>query len=576
MIRLRNSLLSGLALPLSFAAAALSCSAGGSGGPQQIAPGQTTATPNKPAGTDPAATTNPTPAPLPAGGGVHLTSSCTNGSLAGAPSLRRLSRRELENSLRDVFPSLGAAWSSGLSADNISSSGFDNDNTLLLVSKQTARELATAAESVATNISSALPQLLPCAATSADQACAGQFLDTQGRRLFRRPLTADERTSFLTFWNTAQTATGDFTQSIGWLTRALIESPDFIYRREIGAPGASGSLQLDQYEIATELAYTFSGTGPSAALLDRASRAELSSPEVLVATAHDLLMTAGRDLVHNFFDSYVGYSRVTTIAKAGVNGFADQRESMLAETRNFIDEVIFNRGGGGRELFTANFTTPTTALAGFYGFEPASVPASNFDVVPRPAGQGIGLLAQGSVLATLAQPNGSSPTKRGQWVYKHLLCNEVPPVPPNIPTLGAPQPGKRTTRQRYEEDHAQGSCQGCHGRWDPIGFGFEHFDEAGRYRADEGGLTIDTASHVPQNGVDLFTFDGEEDLMTQLVEEPLVHECMSQYLATYAFGENVACGAETRRAEFVDGTLGFIDYLASLAAEPQFTQRSPQ
>jgi hypothetical protein len=197
-------------------------------------------------------------------------------------------------------------------------------------------------------------------------------------------------------------------------------------------------------------------------------------------------------------------------------------------------------------------------------------------VVPRPAGHGVGLLAQGSVLATLSQPNGSSPTKRGLWIYKHLLCNDVPPVPPNIPTLGAPQPGQRTTRQRYEEDHAQGSCQNCHGRWDPIGFGFEHFDEAGRYRETEGGLAIDTSSHVPQNGQDLFTFDGEEDLMAKLVEEPLVHECMSQYLATYAFGENVSCGAETRRAEFVGGTLGFIDYLASLAAEPQFTERSTQ
>jgi hypothetical protein len=195
-------------------------------------------------------------------------------------------------------------------------------------------------------------------------------------------------------------------------------------------------------------------------------------------------------------------------------------------------------------------------------------------VVPRPAGEGIGLLAQGSVLATLAQPNGSSPTKRGLWIYKHLLCNDVPPVPANIPTLGAPQPGQRTTRQRYEEDHAQGSCQGCHGRWDPIGFGFEHFDEAGRYRADEGGLPIDTASHVPQNGQTLFDFDGEEDLMTQLVEQPLVHECMSQYLATYAFGADVSCGAETRRADFVSGQLGFIDYLASLAAEPRFTERS--
>jgi hypothetical protein len=429
---------------------------------------------------------------------------------------------------------------------------------------------------VGTNVAASLAQILPCSATG-DMACAGQFLDAQGRRLFRRPLSDAERSSFLGFWNTAFTATGDFPQSIAWLTRALVESPEFMYRREIGT--ANGDrLQLNQYEIATELAYTFSGTAPSDALLDRAGRGELSSPEVLVQTAHDLLMTAGREQVQSFFEAYVGFTRITTIAKAGVNGFAERREDMLEETRHFIDEVVFARGGGGRELLTADFTTPSVALATFYKFNEAGVmPASDYAVVQRPAGQGIGLLAQGAVLATLAQPNGSSPTKRGLWVYKHLLCNQVPPVPPNIPELQAPVPGARTTRQRYEEDHAGNDyCRGCHGRWDPIGFGFEHFDEAGRYRDIDNTFPVDAKSHVAQNGETLFEFDGQEDLMTQLVEQPLVNECMSGYLATYAFGEAVTCGAETRRAEFVKGTIGFVDYLASLAGEPHFTQRRPE
>ncbi|HKO92702.1 MAG TPA: DUF1588 domain-containing protein [Polyangiaceae bacterium] len=507
------------------------------------------------------------------GGGGGAMATCAS-SEAGLPGLRRLTRRELEHSLRDVFPSLGAEWSSGMSGDSVSSAnGFDNDNELLVVSKQTAREVATAAEAVGVSVSASLAQLLPCAATG-DRACAEQFLSAQGRRLFRRPLSAAEQTQFLDFWNTAFTATGDFAQSMGWLTRALIESPEFMYRRELGTPSGD-RLQLNQYEIATELAYTFSGTGPNDALLDRAEAGELSSPEVLVQTAHDLLMTAGREQVQSFFDAFVGYARITTIAKAGVDGFAERRAEMLEETRHFIDEVVFARGGGGRELLTANFTTPSVALANFYKFNEAGVvPASDYAVVQRPAGQGIGLLAQGAVLATLAQPNGSSPTKRGLWVYKHLLCNEVPPVPPNIPELQAPVPGARTTRQRYEQDHAGNDyCRGCHGRWDPIGFGFEHFDEAGRYRDIDNTFPVDAKSHVAQGGETLFEFDGQEDLMTQLVEEPLVHECMSGYLATYAFGETVSCGGETRRADFINGTIGFVDYLASLAGEPHFSQR---
>lgn len=491
-------------------------------------------------------------------------------SEAGAPTLRRLNRRELENSLRDVFPVLGADWRSGLSADTVSDAGFDNDSNQLLVSKQTARELADTAELVGAAVAGGIGQVLPCATTAPDASCAGQFLDGTGRRLFRRPLTEAERTSYLGFFDTALTATGDFATAVGWLTRGLIESPSFVYRREVGA--AQGEVQrLDQYEIATELAYTFSGSGPSVELLDRASRGELTSPEALEATARALLDSPrGHEVIQSFFDSYVGHSKVTSIAKDGVQQFAGLREQMLEETRSFIEEVVINRGGGAKELFTANITAPSAALAAFYGF---GAPASDYAVVERPAGRGIGLLAQGAVLATLSQPNGSSPTKRGLWVYKRLLCNVVPAVPPNIPELGQPAPGLRTTRQRYEEDHAQGNCQGCHAQWDPIGFGFEHFDEAGRYRELEGDLPIDTASHVNHQGELLFEFDGQEDLMTKLVEEPLVAQCMSGYVTTFAFGEALSCAGESRRAEFIAGSLGFVDYLASLAAEPHFTER---
>jgi hypothetical protein len=491
----------------------------------------------------------------------------------GAPSLRRLNRRELETTLRDVFPVLAADWRSGLSADTVSESGFDNDTGQLLVSKQTARELADTAEGVGTSVASGIATVLPCATTAPDASCAGQFLDGIGRRLFRRPLSDAERTTYLGFFDTALTATGDFAQGIAWLTRGLIESPSFVYRREIGA--AQGELaQLDQYEIATELAFTFSGSAPTDDLLDRAARGELSSPDVLTATARELLDSPrGHEVIQNFFDAYVGHSKVTSVSKAGVPAFAGLRESMLNETRAFIEEVVINRGGGARELFTANITTPTGALAAFYGPEfPA--PASDYAVIERPAGRGIGLLAQGAVLATLSQPNGSSPTKRGLWVFKRMLCNEVPPVPPNIPELKPPVAGERTTRQRYEEDHAQGTCQGCHSQWDPIGFGFERFDEAGKYRELDNTLPIDTQSHVNHKNVQLFEFDGQEDLMTQLVEQPVVAQCLSGYVTTFAFGEALSCAGESQRAAFMQGDIGFVDYLASLAAEPRFTQRS--
>ena len=117
------------------------------------------------------------------------------------------------------------------------------------------------------------------------------------------------------------------------------------------------------------------------------------------------------------------------------------------------------------------------------------------------------------------------------------------------------------------------TCNTCHKLFDPLGFGFEHYDEAGRYRDQEVGLPIDSAGNLTDAGTELFTFMGLDDLAKNLSEQDKVGRCTSGYVNAYAFANATACLGETRRSEFVAGTLGFIDYYASLAAEPSLTRR---
>jgi len=489
-------------------------------------------------------------------------------SEVGKPLLRRLSRRELVRSLEDVFPEVKGAWTATLSADNLSTDGFDNNAAVLVVGKQTADEIATTAASVAKAVTGdGFAAVLPCSQSQADRACATAYLDKYGKRLFRRPLTDDERTRYLELFDQA-VSLADFKTGIAYLTRALVQSPHFVYRREVGTPSGT-RYRLTPYEIATALSYSFAGTTPSDELLGKADRGELASPEALTAVAKDLLMASGQEVLHRFMDSWLGYSRVASMQKTNVAEFSARRTEMVEETRRFIADVL-GKGGGPRELLVATSTTPTTALASFYGF-PA--PSADFAPVERPAGRGIGILAQGSLLAANASPNSSSPTKRGLLVFERFLCLEPPMVPPNVPDIQEPRPGI-TTRERYEEQHASGTCASCHKLFDPIGFGFEQFDEVGRYRADENGLAIDTKSHVPLDGGVLFEFTNLEELAQGLAEQPRVHACISHFITEYVFGGAGDCLGETRRPEFVDGTVGFVDYFASLAAEPHFTERA--
>ncbi len=503
------------------------------------------------------------------GAGADPSSVC-GASKVGAPRLRRLSRDELLNTLNDVFPEAQGKWTSSLSADAVSKHGFDNDSNLLIVGKQTADELDRSADAVAAVVSgAALATLLPCA-SAGDAACAGEFLNKYGTRLFRRPLESDERARYLGLFQQVLAAK-DFPTGIRYLTRALIQSPHSVYRREVGS-ASGGSYQLSQHELATELAYDFSGTTPSPELLAQADAGQLATPAAREAAARALLQTdKGLRTVEKFFNSWLGYGRASSVTKPGVPEFEALRDQMVAETRRFLGELVITRNAGLSELLTASYTTPSASLASFYGFPP---PSSDYAVGERPAGRGIGILAQGSLLATLSSPNGSSPTKRGLLVMERLLCREKPTVPPDVPVLGEPKPGQLTTRQRYEESHAQaGTCKSCHQNFDPIGFGFEHYDEAGRYREQDGGLPVDSASYVPLDDAQLFQFSGLEQLAQGLAAQKLPYECATGYLSTYVFGAAEGCLGETQRGAFIDQKLGFIDYLASLAAEPHFAER---
>lgn len=499
--------------------------------------------------------------------GTCTTTSVCESSVVGPALMKRLTARELEATLRATFPEAASAFTSSLSPDPVSHLGFDNEAAKLLVTNQVAREIDATAQSLADAVSGdALASLLPCSQTAPDRACAGEFLSKYGKRLFRRPLASSETEAYLGFFDDALAKTG-FAAAIGWVTKALVHAPATLYRSEVGASDGT-ARRLSQYEVASELAFTFTGKGPSDDLLARADEGTLSSPEVLVAVAKELLQTPeGIRILQRFFEGALEYGRVTSLTKSSVPDFPELRVQMLEETRRFVEAIVVEQGGGLKELLTSPTTYPTSSLAAHYGIP---TPPSDYAQVERPSG--LGLLAQGSILSTEASATGSSPTQRGLLVFEKLLCNTPPPVPADVPELPEPVDGVRTTRQRYEEDHAAGTCGNCHQAFDPIGFGFEHFDEAGRFRSDEFGLPIDSSGSVPGTSP-LVEFQDLDGLALALAEMPEVYDCVTGQLKAYAFGMEEACLAESRRQDFASGAIGLLDYLASVAGEPHFVAR---
>jgi len=514
------------------------------------------------------------------GGSPTITLSC-KAPANGSPVLRLLTRSELQNTLGDVFPEVKSQWTSSLPAGNVTDLGFDNDQGAT-VSSQLAASVLDTAQAVATAVTgNALANVLPCSSSAADRTCAETFLKKYGPRLFRRAITNDEHDKYLSFFDSAK-GKSDFKTALKWMTVALIQSPNTLYRSEVGSDMGNGTRKLTAYEQATELAYTYTGTAPSESLLSMAASGNLGDP---VAIAKSLLQTdAGKQVLQRFFEQYFDYASVASVSKANVQNFSQLSGDMVKETHAFIDDVIVQKGGGLKELLTATTTNPSKALAAFYATGNAysggfPMPSSDYASVQRPKGLGIGVLAQGAFLANHASSVASSPTKRGLFPYRRLFCQPKLSPPPNVPALDttSQMANIHTTRDRYELQHqllqgANGACASCHKLFDPIGFAFEHFDEVGRYRAKEGSYDINsTASLAGPSGT--LSFMDQESLMNALVEEPVIHECMAAYLATYGFGSSDACIGSSQVSDLQAGKIGILEAFARLAREPHFSQR---
>lgn len=494
----------------------------------------------------------------------------------GPPLLRRLTNIELENSIGDIFPAIKSTWRGvKLGVDPISHAGFANDAAVLQVNQQTAQEILDTAEEVATLLTSSptLETILPCTKTTPNRDCAASFVSTQGRRLFRRTVADAEQGMYLALFDSVL-AKSSFASGIKWMLVSMIQSPHSVYRSEVGTQDGD-ARKLSQHELATELAYNYSGTTPSTQLLDKADRGELSSPEALQAEAKILLASPrGQDVVRQLFRYWFRYERAATVTRPDVANYFTVRTSLVEETKRFIDQVVLADKGGLKSLLTADYTFVDPTLAKHYGYGSST---GGFVKTQRPPQWGVGLLSQGSILAAHAQAQGSSPTQRGLLLYEKLLCKRRPDPPPNIPALPTTMPGVTTTRERYEKQHVQSGCVFCHKQFDPIGFAFEHFDEVGRYRSTEKGLPIDDSARIVNASDELLmTANGQADLSSQLASREDVRACAADMMATYSYGisEGIpSCLVRKVRPDLGSNEVSLTDYLLQLTTSAHFTRR---
>jgi hypothetical protein len=435
-------------------------------------------------------------------------------------------------------------------------SGYNNNTEVHIANPLLVEQFMGTAEGIAGRaIAANLTTLAPCSgSSSAEQTtCGASFVTSFGKRAFRRPLTADEAVAFNTLFN-GLNATRGYSAAIELTLQAMLQSPQFLYRMdsERAPTPETGAVALDSYQIASRLSYFLTNSMPDAQLFAAADANALASTAEIETQARRLLETPrAKAMVRDFnqqwlqLDGLSGLARNPPESTSDVKGIgADYRESLL----QFLDQAFWQQGDL-RSLLLSPVKFVNRRLAFVLG---EVAPESGFVSVADSPGS-VGLLSQPGLMAMLAHSDQSGPVQRGVFVRQRLLCLDVPPPPPNFNPIPPDPDPKLTTRERFAVHTQSPDCYACHKLIDGTGFGFEAYDQLGRYRTQENGRPIDTSGEMLATGdaaVD-GPYDGVLELSNRLAVSPRVERCLATNWYRYAMGrvESEADGCSLREVE---------------------------
>lgn len=500
--------------------------------------------------------------------------------------VRRLSNREYNNVVRDLLGDLSRPASAFL--DDSFANGFDNGSALLTVQMDQALRYQEAAERLAERaVTTRLPQLLGgCAPTnldagSRDATCFEKFLDTFVPRAFRRPPTQLELGRLRALYATIYASQG-FRTAIQVVLEAVLQSPAFLYREELGtSQDGSAKLKLTGFELASELSFFIIGSMPDDELFTAASEGRLQTSEDLKREASRLLQTmAARNNLREFFRQWLSLNRLSGLTKdpqAYPTFNSNLAASMEREMDLFIDDVLWNRSGTLREMFTSRTLFPDQNLGALYGIAGASA----FRPVQMDSNLRQGVMTRAGYLAVHSGTNSSSPVERGVFVRQALLCTRLPPPPPDVlqQAMMHPVDPTQTTRERHNEHSTDPFCQSCHRLIDPLGFGFEEFDGIGVFRDTENGHPVDTSGAILGTDDVDGPFVGVSELGDRLVGSRQFQQCSVTQLFRFAMGQGES-SADARAiysiAERFTVDQSMLDLLSTFVSSPLFTERLPE
>jgi hypothetical protein len=505
---------------------------------------------------------------------------CAAGPTALERRLRPLTRREYIATIRDL---LGVETTAPLAEfpAEIRIEGYDNMPAAAEVTARHIDAWMAEAELLATRaLAEHRAELLPCIPGTNVRICAEEFIREFGARAWRRPLAGSEVDTLVVVFPSDPALFDLGMHDAIW---SLLMSPHFLYRSELGVADGTGAYALDGFETASALSYLLIGSMPDDELFAAASEGRLATASGRRAEAERLLADPrAREQLGIFAAQWLGADPLLAGEKNATafpefSSAIQQRQ--FEELERFIAHTVLDTAGTFTDLLESSIVFADPLLAAYYGLP---LPAGDqFQPIPVTDGSRGGILTLGSVLSAHAHSTDSSPIRRGVFVRRRLLCQALPPPPPDVDNTPPGLDPSLSTRERFATHSADASCQGCHRFIDGVGFGFLHFDGAGAYQANESGAPVDDSGALlgleSLGDQELIPFAGTAGLSSLLAGSENAARCLATQAWRWSRGQvednTLGCEIEVLGDAFIASGGEIRELLLRLIELPSFSRR---
>src|SRR5439155_12529235 len=247
--------------------------------------------------------------------------------------------------------------------------------------------------------------------------CAKKILTTLAHRAYRRPVAAVDVDPLMKLFAAGRADGGSFDAGIEMALRAMLVSPDFLFRVERSPGGATpGSVhRVSDLELASRLSFFLWSSIPDPELLQAAEQGKLHDPAVLSTQVRRMLADPkSKALVENFAGQWLELRNVKGWRPDPDKypEFYDSLRTALQRESEMFFQYIVKEDRSVLDFLDADYTFLNDRLARHYGI--SGVRGGYFRRVTLSGGERGGILTQGSILTVSSRPTRTSPVLRGK------------------------------------------------------------------------------------------------------------------------------------------------------------------